>query len=186
MYSIFCSIGDITSTIYEIKPLFLWHHTHYIYHHINAISFPTWTVLMISQQLYLWDLIRYICQHHIHRIVYNSLLTVFVPSQPLYLCFPLTQWYHTLFIYDIARTIWKTSDTLYKVSHPQFMTSRHIIDDITCVVFMSSLPRYLTLHPEYLSPHNHSKYDLWTTVCMTSHPLIYDLLCTRDNMTSTL
>ena len=66
------------------------------------------------------------------------------------------------------------------------MTSCHFIDDITCVVFMSSLPRYLTLHPEYLSPHNHSKYDLWTTVCMTSHPLIYDLLCTRDNMTSTL
>ena len=51
------------------------------------------------------------------------------------------------------------------------MTSRHIIYDIICTVFMSSLPRYLTLHPQYLCPHNPSKYDLWTTVCMTSHPL---------------
>ena len=51
---------------------------------------------------------------------------------------------------------------------------------------MSSLPLYLTLHPEYLSPQNHSKYDLWRTLCLTTHPLIYGLLRTRDNVTSTL
>ena len=99
---------------------------------------------------------------------------------------PLFPWYHPLCTYDIAPTIFLTSDTLYKVSHPQFMTSRHIIYDITCTVFMSSLPRYLKLHPQYLCPHNSSKYDLWTTVCMTSHPLLYDILCTIHNITSTL
>ena len=67
-YSIFCTIEDITSSFYEIKPPFLWHHTHYIWHHIDAISVTTSTVLMISQQLYLWDLILYICWHHFHCI----------------------------------------------------------------------------------------------------------------------
>ena len=51
------------------------------------------------------------------------------------------------------------------------MTSHHIICDITGTVFMSSLPRYLTLHPQYLFPHNPSNCDLCTTVCMTSHQL---------------
>ena len=85
-YSIFCNIGDITSSLYEIKPQFLWNHTHYIWHRIDAISVTTSTVLMISHQLYLWDLILYICRRHIHFIVYNNLFTMFVPSQPLYLC----------------------------------------------------------------------------------------------------
>ena len=51
------------------------------------------------------------------------------------------------YIYDIAPTIYLTSDTLYKLSHPQFMTLCHIIYDIACTVFMSSVPRYVTLHP---------------------------------------
>ena len=63
--SIFWTIEDITSTLYEIKPPFLWHHTHYIWHRIDAISVITSTVLMLSHQLSLWDLILYICQHHI-------------------------------------------------------------------------------------------------------------------------
>ena len=48
---------------------------------------------------------------------------------------PLFPWYHTLFIYDIAPTIYLTSDTLYKVSHPQFMTLCRIIYDIACTVY---------------------------------------------------
>ena len=67
-YSIFCTIEYITSSLYEIKPPFLWHHYHYIWHCINAISVTTSTLLMISHQLYLWDLILYICRHHIHCI----------------------------------------------------------------------------------------------------------------------
>ena len=67
-YNIFCTIEDITSSLYEIKPPFLWKHTHYIWHHIDTISVTTSTVLMISHQLCLWDLILYICWHHIHCI----------------------------------------------------------------------------------------------------------------------
>ena len=147
---------DITPTIFDIvSTLFLSPHPLYWWYHINCIY-------EISSSIYV-DIIS---------IVYNNIFTIFVPSQALYLCLhPLFPWYHTLCIHDLATNISLTSDTLYKVSHPQFMTSRHIIYDITCTVFMSSLPRYLTLHPQYLCPHNPSKYDLWTTVCMTSHPL---------------
>ena len=112
MYSIFCTIGDITSSIYEIKPPFLWHHTHYIWHCINAVSFITSTVLMISHQIYLWDLMLYICRHHIHCIVYNN--TMFVPSQTLYLCLtptlsmishPLCIWHCTHYMFNIRYSI---------------------------------------------------------------------------------
>ena len=147
---------DITPTIFDIismvflspHPLYWWYHTNFIYE--------------ISSSIYA-DLLS---------IVYNNIFTIFVASRHCTcVSHPLFPWYHTLCIYDLAPTICLISDTLYKVSHPHFMTSCQIIYDITCTVFMSSLPRYLTLHPQYLCPHNPSKYDLWTTVCVTSHPL---------------
>ena len=150
----------------------------YFCHHIHSIDDITPNLFMrshplcmsTSYPLYATTYSLYIF-HHIHCTCVSH---------------PHFPWYHTLCIYDIARTICLTSDTLYKVSHPPFMTSRHIIYDITCTVFMSSLPRYLTLPPQYLCPHNPSKYDLWTTVCMTSHHFIYDILCTIYNITFTL
>ena len=51
------------------------------------------------------------------------------------------------------------------------MTSHHIIYDITCTIFMTSLPLYLTLHPLNLCHHNHTIDDLRPTVYITSHPL---------------
>ena len=147
---------------------------------------------MTSYPLYFTSYRPYFC-HNIYSID-DITPNLFVRSHPLYMStsYPLYttyslyffnhshctcvshphfQWYLILCIHDIAHTICLTSDTLYNVSHPPFMMSRHIIYDITCTVFMSSLPRYLTLNPQYLCPHNPSTYDLWTTVCMTSHPL---------------
>ena len=95
-------------------------------------------------------------------------------------------WYHTLCIYDTAPTICLTLDTLYKVSHPHFMTSCHIIYVFTCTVFMTSLPWYVTLHPQYRCPHNPTKFDLCTTVWMTSHPLYVWHFMPIHNVTSTL
>ena len=46
-HSILCTIEDIKSSLYEIKPPFLWHHTHYIWHCIDAISVITPTLSMI-------------------------------------------------------------------------------------------------------------------------------------------
>ena len=165
---------------------------HYRRHYI-LIFWNQTTIFMTSHSLYLTLYQCYFC-HHIHSID-DITPTLFMRSHSLYMStsyklytttyslylyheshctcvwHTLFRWYHTLCIYDIALTICLTSDTIYKVSHPQFMTSRHIIYDITCTVFMTSLPRYLPLHPQYLCPHNPSKYDLGTTVCITSQPL---------------
>ena len=147
---------DITPTIFYIismlflspQPLYWWYHTKSIYE--------------ISSSIYV----------NIISIVYNNIFTIFFHhSHCTCVSQPLFPWYHTLCIYDTAHTVCLTSDTLYKVSQPPFMTSHHMIYDITCTVLMSSLPRYLTLHPQYLCPHSPSTYDLWKTVCMTSHPL---------------
>ena len=85
-YSIFCTIEDITSSLYEIKPPYLGHHTHYIWHRISAISVTTSTVLMISHQIYFWDLILYnwqrpiqCIQQHIH---YMCTITATEPVSP--------------------------------------------------------------------------------------------------------
>ena len=159
-----CTIQDITSSLYDLRRPCLCHHTHYIWHRVHCICVITSTVLMISYQLYFWDHFRYNSRHHIHCIRHYShwicdiTLTRLMISQPFYV------WHH------ITPAIC-TSYTLYKRSRPYFMRSHHIIYDITCTVFMTSFPRYLTLHPQYLCPHNPSTYDLWTTVCMTSHPL---------------
>ena len=147
---------DTTPTIFNIvSTLFLSPHPLYWWYHTNSIY-------EISSSLYV-DIIS---------IVYNNIFTIFVPSQPLYVCLISTlsmiSW--PLYIWHCP-TMCLTLETLYKVSHPQFMPSRHIIYDITGTVFMSSLPRYLTLYPQYLCPHNPPTYDLWKTVCMTSHSL---------------
>ena len=140
-YDIIPTIFDILSTVsVSSHPLFWWYHTNCIYE--------------ISSAIY----------HDIISIVYDMTPTGSVSSHPHF------QWYHTLCMYDITRIICIISYTIYKASHPHFMTSHHIIYDITCTEFMTSLPIYLTLHPLYLCHHNHSIDDLRPTVCMTSHP----------------
>ena len=98
MYNIFPTIEDITCSLYEIKPPFLWHHTHYIWHCINAISVTSSTVLMISHQLYLWDLIMYICQHHMHciqqHIHYICTITATVPVFHMHSFHDITPFVH--------------------------------------------------------------------------------------------
>ena len=135
-------------------PLYLSSYQCYFFPHMHCFDDIPPTLFMRSHSLYMSTSYPSYCLQEPINCVCTITATETCVSHPLF------QGYHTLFIYDIAPTICKTSDTLYKVSHPQFMTSRHIIYDITCVVFMSSLPRYLTLHPYYLSPHNHSTYDL--------------------------
>ena len=103
--NIFCIIEDITSSLYEIKPPFLWNHTHYIWPRFNAISVTTSTLLMISHQLHLCDLILYICWHHIHciqqHIHYICTITATVPVS------------HTHCFHDITPFVYMTLHSLY-------------------------------------------------------------------------
>ena len=154
-------------------PLYLTSYRHSFCHHIHSIDDITLTVFMRSHPLYMST------SYPLYKTTYSPYL--FHHSHCTCDSHPPFPWYHTLCIYEIAPTICLTSDTLHKLSHPHFMTSCHVIYDITCTVVLSSLPRYLTLHPQYLFPHNPSKYDFWTTVCLymtsyapyiTSHPLL--------------
>ena len=141
-------------------PLYLTLYQHYFWQHIHSIDDITPNLFTRSHPPYM------LTSYPLYTTKYSLYLyhhkCVWHPHFP---------WYHTLCVYDIAPTVCLTLDTLYKVSHPQFMTSRHISYDITGTVFMSSLPQYLTLHPQYLCPHKPSNYDLCTTVCLKSHPL---------------
>ena len=149
---------DITPTIFIIvSMLFLSPHALYWWYPTNFIYEMSSSIYVDIISIVLYTTAYSLCLYHHNHCTFVS--------QPNF------QWYDTLCIYDIAPTIYTTSDTLYKVSHPQFMTSHNIIYDITGVIYMPSRPWYLTQHPEYLSPHNHSKYDLWTTFCTTSHIL---------------
>ena len=136
-YKIFCTIEDITSSLYKIKPpYFKTSHPPYLIsywcyfcHHIHCIDDITPTVFMISHTLYmLTSYPLYTTKYSVYFYHHSHCTCVSHPHFP---------WYHTLCIYDIAPTICLTSDTLYKVSHPQCMTSRHIIYDISCTVFMT-------------------------------------------------
>ena len=198
-YSIFYTIEDITSSFYDIIPPILWHHTHYIWHRIDAISVTTSTVLMISHQLYLWDLIVYICWNDIHCIQqhnhYICTITATVPvshshffhdntpfvymtSQPLYLIpQPLHMSGHTCAIDAIIKIMeiiplgtHMTLYTLYITSHSPFMTSILSIYDITNSAFMTSHLLYMTSH----------------TLFRTSHHFMYDIKSTGSDLTSTV
>ena len=144
-------------------PLYMTLYQGYFCHHIHSIDDITPTTFMRSHLLYM------LTSYPLYTTAYS--LYLYHHSHCTCVSNTLVPWYQNLCIYDIAPTIYLTWDTLYKVSHPQFMTSCHIIYYITGNVFMSSIPWYLTLHPQYLCPHNPSTYDLWTIVCMTSHPL---------------
>ena len=145
------------------NPLYLTSYPRYLCHHIHCIDDITPAVFMeISSAMY----------DDIISIVYNIIFTIFVTSQPLYLCLtpPLSMISHSLYIWHCTHYMFNIRYTI-KVSHPHFMASCHIIYDITCTVILKSLPLYLTLHPPYVCHHNHSIHDLWPTVCMISHLL---------------
>ena len=77
---IVCTIQDITSSIFDLKPPCLCRRSHYIWHCVHSIFVITSTLLMVSHQLYFWDHIRYSSQHHIHCIRHDSHC---MTSQPL-------------------------------------------------------------------------------------------------------
>ena len=140
MYSIFCTIEDITSSLYEIKPPFLWHHTHYIWHRVNALSVTTCTLLMISHQLYLWDLILYICRHLIHCIQkLNHYICTITATGPVS---------HTCTFHDITLFVYMTLHALY-VEH-QILYIRYHIHSL-----WHHATLFMTSHALYSCHHSH-------------------------------
>ena len=91
------TMQDITSSLYDLKPLCLCHHSHYIWPLVYCICVITSTVLMISHQMSFWDRIHYSSQHHIYCIRHD---THCMTSQPL------LSWHQIPYISHHLQDLW--------------------------------------------------------------------------------
>ena len=140
MCGMFCTIQDIMSSLYDIKPPFLWNHTHYIWHRIYCICVITPTALVISHQLNFWDLIRYSSQHHIHCIRND---TQCMTSQPLlswhqisYISHHLQDLWHIVpYSGDITETMLWIHVNIFNIKHMVLRqyTNIYVITTSVCV-----------------------------------------------------
>ena len=173
MCDIICTIHNITSTLYVITLLYLWHqklyisnyiqyigqHIHYpcditatnLCHHTHCIDIITPNLFKTSHSPYVWNLLPY-TRHHILTLWYG--ITVFMTSHPLYL-------------------------TLYPL---QLCHHLHCIDDITPTVFMSLIFYIWWHHIRYIQHHIHYICSITDTVSVSSHPFFrcYHNLCMYD------
>ena len=158
-----------------------------MWHHINNLEHHT-TLCMASGPLYLTSLPLYLC-HHTHPID-DITATICMTSHPVYL------WYHIHYIYDIIST--------------KYDITTLCVDDTTLSLCMTSFAMQMTTHPLYhtkpqylwchiyfrhynsapvsdITPNismssDHLHWHL-THFCMTSHPLLCDIIWTIYNIT---
>ena len=147
MFGIVCTIQDITSSLYDLRPPCFCHHTHYIGHHVHCICVITSTVLMISHQLYLWDHICYNSWYHVHFIWHDSHC---MTSQPLH------SWHQILYI--------MTSPPGFMTSRPLYLWHhRHYVCEYMSTVF-NIKHMVLRQYNHYIWNHN-----LNMCICMITH-----------------
>ena len=92
-----------------------WPQNHYIWYHMHAISVSTSIILIMSHQLYWWDLIHYIWWHHIHYIWYHPYC--FIKTKRLYLSSHPLYWYHSHRICVVTPALSMSSQLLWESSH---------------------------------------------------------------------
>ena len=161
MYGIVCTIQDITSSLYDLRPLCFSHDSHYIGYCVHCICVITSTVLMISQQIYLWDHIHCNSRHLIHSIRHDSHC---MSSQPLhswhqipYIWHHLQGWWHLVpYTCDIRDTMFVNTCQLYLTSNTRRWDNTTTISE--------TQPPYV-----YLCDHTHCINDITHTVFMTWH-----------------
>ena len=121
VYGIVCSIQDITSSLYDLRPPCFSDHTHYIGHRVHCICVITSTVLMISHQIYLWDHIRYNSWYRIHSTRYDS---HFMTSQPLHSWHQIPYiWHHIQGLWDLVPYTCDITDTMFVNTCQLYLTS---------------------------------------------------------------
>ena len=168
---------DTTPTVFDsVLMLFLSPHPLYWWYHTNCIP-------EISSSIYV----------EILSIVYNGIVTIFVPSQPLYqfLTPTLSMILHTLYILHLTYYIWYHSHCICMVTPTLLMPSQklwksshlapvwyythfisHLIHHLwhQSSVFMTSLTLHWWHHISSIWHYIHSLGN-HTTICMTSCPL---------------
>ena len=156
MYDIVHTLHDITITLYDIIPQYLWHHSHCI----HDIRSPTYDITsrvydistpipVTSQTLCLWIHMNNIF-HQTHGA--EAIQPLYLKSQPPYVYLCITHSHNTDCIDDMAPTIFMAQYALYMTSHPRFMASQHSIHYINLLYLISNW-LYLRAHPMYLCNH---------------------------------
>ena len=172
MCDIVCTIQDIASSLHDLKPPSLSHHTHYIWHRVQCICVITSTLLMISHQLYLWDHIHYKSRDHIHCIRHDSHMTSYTLCMTTQHCVLLIP--HSAYVWHPLHCRWH---------HIHSIERNHSIYDVTSTLGMTSHSLCQTLHPLYLCHHNLSN-DITQTFEWHHTHLLCDIICAIYNITS--
>ena len=169
------------------QPLCVWHHMHYMWYHIHNLGDHT-PLCMTSGPLYLTSLPLYLC-HQTHPID-DITATICMTSPTVYL------WHHIHYIYDIISTKYDiTTVCVYDATLGICMTSFAL--QMTTHPLYHTNPQYLWCHihlrhdntapvsdiaPTISMSSNHLHWNL-TQFCMTSHPLLCDIIWTIYNIT---
>ena len=189
MCGIICTIKDITHSFYDLKPPFLCHHTHYIWHRFHCVCVITSIVFMISHQLYFWDHIRYNSWHYIHCIRHDSHWLCAITHTRSMISHPNYVWHHTSSMYNIVYPIWGITPIFYEITPHYVWHHMHCIPDITPSISDMTSTLSVSSRPVYQLCHTNSLYDITHTLCMTSqsvcmashehfmmsHPYRYDI-----------
>ena len=165
MCGIVCIIQDITSSLFDLKPLFWGHHMHYIRDRVQCICVITPALSMISQPQYVWYHIQY---------MWNILSTIFMTSYPLCMttqpCVLITP--HSAYVWHHLR---------YRRRHLHSITTSQNLCDFTSTSVMTSHPLYQTSHQLYLCHHKLST-DITPTFEWHHTHYMCDIICTIYNI----
>ena len=168
MCGIICILQDITSSLFDLKPPFWGHHTHYIRHRLHCICVITTTLSMISQPLYVRYHIQYMWD--ILSTIFMTSYTLCMTTQPCVLTTP-----HSAYLWHHLH---------YRRRHIHSITPSHNLYDFTSTSGMTSHPLYQTSHQQYLFHHNLST-DITPTFVWHHMHYMCDIICTIYNIIST-
>ena len=169
-YANFCTLHNVTSTLYDFTTLYL---SHYI-HCIHDITHPIYdithmaieTLHLLSDPLYLTLHALYLC-HQTHDISYTT-PTLYMTSYTLYV-WPHIQypWYHNKYLWHYT-PLCITSHPVYLWQHIQYVRNPHTVFMTTQRLYLTFHPPYLTSQPLYLCHHTEG-----THICIEA--LLYQI-----------
>ena len=190
--AIWPTISNTTSTVsVSSNPAYQLYHTHSLYDIIHTLRVTSYSVCMLSQQLFVTlypsmykftpsifmtsypiGMLSPYCFHEAQRL-YLTTHPPYLISQPLYMCHhtdgthicvdvSLYQWRHPKSV-SITLGTHRASYIIYIISHSHFMTSMIMFYDITNTAFMTSDLLYMTSHPLSRTSH-HFMYDIISAV----------------------
>ena len=140
------------------RPLYLWHHRHYVCEYMSTIFNIKHTVLRHYNH-YIWN-------HKLHMCICVITHNVSMILDTLYL------WHGTYYIYGPICTVCDFSPSIYDIT-TLYPLHQSIISHIKLIISCSTSTVSLSSHPDYWSYNPHCMYDNTGTICVTSYEYIW-------------